>query len=423
MRDECGQQWVVGRRQNQFAIYNLQLAICNRAAHLVTLSMALILSLAAAPALAEAPLLVPAAGPPLSGRLVAADVRWNLTFETTKGQRIVPAADLAWWGTCAEPAGGQIIVLADGGILPAEVTGADKDNLTAESESLGTLKLPLESLAGVVLHQPAERTQQDLLLDRVIKATGDSDRLLLDNGDELLGLVEGIDRAKLRVKTQVGPVAIELRRVMAAVFSPALRQKPAADGLSARVGLADGSRLMARQVIVQGERLEITTTTGRNCKLARQQLVFLQPLGGRAVYLSDLKPAEYRFTPYLSLPWPYHRDRNVSGGLLRCGSKLYLKGLGVHSAAALSYKLDQPYRRFQAELGIDDSTGGRGSAVFRVLVDGKQKYASGPIRGGAPPVPVSLDLAGAKRLELVVDFGERGDQLDHADWLNARLVK
>ena len=74
-------------------------------------------------------------------------------------------------------------------------------------------------------------------------------------------------------------------------------------------------------------------------------------------------------------------------------------------------------------MGIDDSTGGRGSVEFRVLVDGRERWASGPIRGGAPPVPVSIDLAGAKRLELLVDFGEGADVLGHADWLDARLLK
>ena len=39
------------------------------------------------------------------------------------------------------------------------------------------------------------------------------------------------------------------------------------------------------------------------------------------------------------------------------------------------------------------------------------------------PQAVSIDLSGAKRLDLVVDYGEAGDVLDHADWLGARLVK
>ena len=161
----------------------------------------------------------------------------------------------------------------------------------------------------------------------------------------------------------------------------------------------------------------MTTLSGAKWKAAAKDLVFLMPQTGRAVYLSDIRPDEYRFLPYLETKWPYKTDRNVTGGQLRCGGRLYLKGLGVHSAARLSYQLDRPWSRFQAEVGIDDSTGGRGSVGFRVFVDGKQKYASPPIRGGMPPQAISIDLAGAKQLDLVVDYGEAGDVMDHADWL------
>ena len=54
---------------------------------------------------------------------------------------------------------------------------------------------------------------------------------------------------------------------------------------------------------------------------------------------------------------------------------------------------------------------------------GAQKFSSPPIRGRMPPQAISVDLKGAKRLDLVVDYGEAGDVMDHADWLNARLVK
>jgi hypothetical protein len=174
---------------------------------------------------------------------------------------------------------------------------------------------------------------------------------------------------------------------------------------------------------LEGDSLEVTTLSGAKWKAAAKDLVFLMPQTGRAVYLSDVRPDEYRFLPYLETKWPYRTDRNVTGGQLRCGGRLYLKGLGVHSAARLSYRLDRPWRRFQGELGIDDSTGGLGSVGFRVFVDGKQKYSSPPVRGGMPPQAVSIDLAGAKKLDLVVDYGEAGDVLDHADWLDARLVK
>jgi hypothetical protein len=80
-------------------------------------------------------------------------------------------------------------------------------------------------------------------------------------------------------------------------------------------------------------------------------------------------------------------------------------------------------KRFQADLGIDDSTNGQGSVQFRVLVDGEEKFVSPIVRGGKPPVPVSIDITGAKTLELVVDYADRADVLDHADWLNARLTE
>jgi hypothetical protein len=108
--------------------------------------------------------------------------------------------------------------------------------------------------------------------------------------------------------------------------------------------------------------------------------------------------------------------------------RLYLKGLGMHSAARISYDLADGYRAFQSELAIDDSTGGRGSVTCRVFVDegtGKWqlKYESPIVRGRDKPIPVEVGLAGAKRISLLVDFADRGDELDHLDWLDARFVK
>ena len=351
-------------------------------------------------------------------------------------------ADLVSWGQPAELRKGPILVLADGGFLPAAVLAAEKADLSVDSARLGALKLPLDSLAGIVFRPPPHPAELDALLDRVARGKGQTDRLILDNGDELTGLVdvESLGSDTLKVKGNLGPVPVAVRRVVALVFNPALRQQPAADhdheymvrdmvpAGAAWIGLGDGARLLAARLQLEGDTLEVTTLSGAKWKAEAKDLVFLMPPPasghpGRAVYLSDIRPDEYRFLPYLETKWPYKTDRNVTGGQLRCGGRLYVKGLGVHSAARLSYQLDRPWNRFQAEVGIDDSTGGRGSVGFRVFVDGKQKYASPPIRGGMPPQAVSVDLSGAKRLDLVVDYGEAGDVLDHADWLNARLVK
>ncbi len=307
--------------------------------------------------------------------------------------------------------------------LVAAVTDADKAQLSVNSRLLGALKLPLDSLAGIVFRTPPNAQEFDALLDRIARVEDRRDRAILDNGDEVTGLIETLSGEKLSIKGDLGLVDVAMPRVVAVIFNPALRQPAAARPGAAWSGLSDGTRLLAERMTLKGEEMELTELGGATWKAKAEGLVFLMPQSDRAVFLSDIRPDEYRFLPYLEMKWPYRTDRNVTGGQLRSGGRLYLKGLGVHSAARLSYKLDRPWSRFQAEIGIDDSTGGRGSVGFRVFVDGKVKYASPAIRGGMAPQPISVDLAGAKQLDLVVDYGEASDVLDHADWLNARLVK
>ena len=86
------------------------------------------------------------------------------------------------------------------------------------------------------------------------------------------------------------------------------------------------------------------------------------------------------------------------------------------------------YRKFEAELALDEAAELQGSAIFRVLLESapgewKPAYESPVIRGGDSPLPVSIDLKGASRLALIVDFADRGDECDWANWLQARLTK
>jgi hypothetical protein len=67
-----------------------------------------------------------------------------------------------------------------------------------------------------------------------------------------------------------------------------------------------------------------------------------------------------------------------------------------------------------------------GSVVFRVLLPGADGgwttvYRSPTIRGGSAITPISVDVGKARRMALIVDFADRGDVLDYANWLNARL--
>jgi hypothetical protein len=379
---------------------------------------------------ADLPSAVPVDGAPFRAELVrvAADGQITFVVGLRRQEKVMPLGDLVRWGQCPEPSMTGGLVTVDGGLLTADVASADRDRLTADSDLFGEMHWPLESLAGIVFHPSSDPQRRDAVLDRLVRATGRTDRLLLDNGDEQAGLFEGIAGDTVTLKTDAGPMAVKIERIAAILWNPSLRRGPDSDAGARKspprtwVGFRDGSRLPTSRLTVDGEVVKIAAA-GQLLTASRASLVFVQPLGGRVTYLSDLAPLEYRQTPYLDLPWPYQADRNATGGMLRCGGRLSLKGIGVHSAARLVYALAPGTVRFESRLGIDDSTAGRGSVRFRVFVDGRERFASPILRGGDSPLPVAIKLRGAKRLELAVDYADEADVLDHADWLDARVVK
>ena len=66
------------------------------------------------------------------------------------------------------------------------------------------------------------------------------------------------------------------------------------------------------------------------------------------------------------------------------------------------YPPDGRFRRFEAEVAMDDTAGRRGSVVFRVYLvrDGQlqEAFVSKIVRGGDPPQPVTVDLVGSSHL-------------------------
>ena len=398
---------------------NLQLAICNLQFAFILLF--LILSLFSPQFLYAVPIAVPVEGRPFVAQPASIDATGRIVFQAAE-KRQLPLRDLVAWGACPEAKRAPVLVLAVGGLLPADVLSSDKETLSADSELFGRLKIPWDRMAGIVFRLPPACKDRDALFDRISRAEGESDRLLLDNGDELSGLLENITADAIKFKTSVATADIELARVASIVFNPALRRKMPVDAARCWLGFSDGTRLPATNVLLDPSALQLSVF-GQTWTTAPSIWSFIQPTNGRAVYLSDLTPGDYRFVPYLDLTWPYRLDRAVAGTWLRSGGVLYLKGIGMHSAARLTYNLDQPYKSFQAELAIDDSASGGGSVRFRVFVDGQEKFTSETIRGGMKPMPINVDLPGAKQLDLVVDYADRADVLDRADWLNARLIK
>jgi len=117
-------------------------------------------------------------------------------------------------------------------------------------------------------------------------------------------------------------------------------------------------------------------------------------------------------------------DRSVDGHPLTLGGKTFAHGFGTHSRGLLAVALGGGAKRFTATVGIDDEVGGgKGSAEFQIIGDGRKTlWTSGIMRQGQPPKIVDVDLTGQRQVILRVTDGGDGYDFDHADWAEARFV-
>lgn len=387
-------------------------------------------------------LVVPVEGQPFEGNLESITADGTTTFRLAAGepalaggQRTVAPQSLVRWSHPKPLQPQPLVVLADGSRLVAAADWSGNaplqfvgDSITVRSDSWSEARLDRSQVRGLVFAERSHPSDRQRLEYTVRAASAKQDEALLANQDRLAGTVKKLAAGTLTLATEAGDVELPLSRVEAVIFA---NERPTGDSLLRAcmiVGLRDGSLLYANSVEANDAGARLETTGGvKFTGGVRDDFVALQVLDGDFVYLSDLEPANYRHVPYLEIAWPYERDRSLEGQPLRVGGKIYLKGLAMHSAARLTYRLDGTYRRFDADVALDDSAGNRGSVTFAVylLRDGKwqEAFKSGVVRGGEKPHRVSVDLTGAAAITLTVDYADRGDELDHADWLDARLVK
>ena len=366
---------------------------------------------------------------------------WTIQFQTEAGPRSVAAEDLVRWGRYTDSFNLMHVVLADGSLLAGQLTHLADEQLTIDGEICGRLEIPLARVRGVIVAPPSSAAARDRLGEQIATAQGLEDQLVLKNGDVLRGVLKSVQQRE--PSPLPGPLAatfavagrevtIPEERILAIIFNPALVDAVAMPAFYVLAGFRDGSLLNVARVAVSGPWLQLTLAHPVTLELdpysLRTDLTLLQPIGGRVVYLSNLTPIGYRHIPYLATDWPLGRDRSTTGQRLRHGGFLVPKGLGMHSASRVAYPLDGQWRRFEAQVALDDTAGRHGSVVFRVFLGDEadqwqRAYESPVVRGGAPALPVSVELGAARAIALIVDFADYGDVLDRAAWLDARLTR
>ncbi len=337
------------------------------------------------------------------------------------------------WGRLPDITAPIIVVLADGSLLGASfVTVVDEVVRIRPLQALD-VTFPVETLAGILLVPPGDRERRDRLIHEIVAATEQEDHLLLINGDRLSGVVLRIDEKMCLLDISGGTATVGRENVVAVIFHPLLRASlPRRNGLGQKevtdspprifVGLLDGSLLLCDTGQTLRPAIELQLSLGPVLSVKAGAIVFLQPLGGWGVYLSDLQPIDYEHRPFLGIERLLGRDRTVLGTRLRKGGRVYPKGLGMQSWSRAAFRLNKKFTRFEAVVGLDDLAGDRGCVEFVIRVDGREAFRSGPVRGTDGLRPVAVDVTSAEVLELRVEFSESAHEFDFANWFLARLL-
>jgi hypothetical protein len=320
------------------------------------------------------------------------------------------------------PVGAWIYLIGDDKLFGTiETVGSESLKLTTPWRD--HLDVPLARVAGIQIGVPEPKESAESFAKR-LKERGSEDLLLAQTkkGEVIAipGIVEGTEKDRLRFRYQGRTRTIPLELVEGLV----LAGRPESQG----AGPLRPTFTLSSGLVISGSWKDLDTSTwkaetewGQALNLPASEIETVRFRSGKMTYLSDLKPSKVEEIPFFGHRFPWRRDVNLLGAPLKMSGQTFERGLAVHSRCVLTYDLDGKYATFEALVGFDDASGGRGRVDCRVLADGKEIYANRDLRADRPPEKLALSVAGAQELRVSVDYGPDADTGDRLILANARL--
>ncbi|RUL88449.1 NPCBM/NEW2 domain-containing protein [Tautonia sociabilis] len=360
-------------------------------------------------------------------RSLSADGRLELAGEDGDA-RTVPAGEVVKLSRGIPPSSrvspdGPVLVFPGGDQIRGQLDSADEREVVLRSSIVGELNVPLDAVLGFTVRAIPEKKAEARTIATLRSEPRTSDLLLLENGDRRLITFTGLTGGELSYLDSDRAMRLPRETVLAIGLDPGLVREPELEGTSLDLILDDGSRLRLLGASAAGARLSGQTTFGSEVQLPLDRVSDAYLLSDRVAYLSDLEATREVTVPYIGPARPARTDGSVLGGPLVVGGRTYVRSLGTQSRSLLAYRLEPNDLRFQARIALDDAAGPLGNVVFRVLVDGQERFASPPIAAGDEPMPVDVDLSGGRFLILATEFGRGGGVRDYAAWIEARLIR
>lgn len=256
--------------------------------------------------------------------------------------------------------------------------------------------------------------------NEIIQTEAQEDLLIIVKKGKLSyhrGHVQGItsDKIPFKLDSDVLPVArskafgLRVTRAAESFDKAELGFGISADGSRWAVGAFEFESGKLRAISRLGIALEFGSSPGEIQKIEFSS--------APETYLSDLDMASWKWTPFVSAPGmpesilrkfnQPRKDQGFGQTPLSIEQKTFSKGLCVRSKTEMTFRLPQSYSRLNATIGIDDSARPRGNMDLEVFADDKSVFKC-TATGTDPAKEISVPIAGAKRIRILVDFGTDG---------------
>lgn len=328
------------------------------------------------------------------------------------------------FSTPAPETGKALIHLRNGDTLRADVKGGDDAKLTVLSEAVGELQIPFKFFRAVSFPLK-EGPPAEGVADFLAGPTPKEDLLLTQKGDTVRGVYEKVSGTELHFNAGGQSRGYAFDTIAAFRLAP-LEDFKATKDFRGTVLLRDGSKLTGKLQNLKAGKLSFESLTGEAWTVETSAVASVQFEGGKLQYLTDLKPQSVEERAYIGGALFIHRwrkDRAADGQKLKIGSREYSRGIGTHSYSKLVFELGGQYLRLLCDTGLAAHAPASANVEWKIVVDGKTAQ-SGTAQAGAEPQTIKLDVAGAKQLELICDFGsDQDDAGDLFNWAGARLIR
>jgi len=320
------------------------------------------------------------------------------------------------------------IMLVNGDRISMVIENWDEEAVSGISSlsSGQTLRIPLEYVRGAILQPLASLRDLAENIERIQTHLPGSDLAILSNGDQIRGQLIRLETGSFRFERDSVEVPLARAQVISIALNPQLSTPlgNTPDKTSLRLTLLDGSRLTLSSWQKTATQITGNLLGDLPVEIPLTSLAGVRLRQDRIQSLTELKPAAFRYTPFLNSSLMLKTDANALGGPLLVGGHPLPTGLGLHSRMEVTYNLDGQFTGFMATFGMDDVAKNRGAAQCRILADGKPLFDIPNLRGGDPlkQTPL-LNVTQTRQLTLIVDFGEEGDVLDFVDCCDPLLIK